>query len=490
MAIVPLFGSGTKGKSANVTSQRRINLYAERSDDKAQTVYYSRPGLSPALFTQTTGATDGSPVRGMIAVNRVVNPGLATQQTIDVVIGAQGAYSFATVNNPTRTLPSYPTVTLQTASGPVVFADDGLSVIGVDGTSAYVAVYSVGSYSLTDMETIPVSTFPYGARTICSIAGRFVVENPTYPGRFYWSGLQDYSAWDALDYATAETVPDVLSGVYSFRGELLLFGTKSIEFWAPTGDTSVFARVGGAAAPWGLVSYGTIQPVEDTLFFVGRRGGEIEVCALSGYNAQAVSTPDVEYDINNNAGGPMSALTLRSGGHTFYVLNLSGKTWAYDVNSGQWDEWQTDGGRFSGQYTVVAYGFAIVSDYRGYSFWGVDPDAYTDCDEAMTREITSRHVFADLDRIGVAKLQLDMETGVGLEEGQGSDPQIMLQVSKDGGHTFGNELWASLGALGQYAKQVVWRRIGMARDMVFRFRVTDPVKVVFINAGLQIDKGE
>jgi hypothetical protein len=500
MPTVPLFGIGTQGKSANVSAQRRINLYVESygggADDKAPLVLYSRPGLSPRLFTEG-GRVPPYPVRGMISVNVVIDPGQATQHATDFLLMAQGGYevhatsldeavSYGYANPPSPNTPA-----LVTDSGPVVFADNGVEVVCVDGRSAYYGQYASAGIptNLIDMATdlVPVADFPYGARTICSLAGRFIAENPSYPGRFYWSGLLDYSAWDPLDYATAETVPDVLSGVYAFRGELLLFGSKSLEFWAPTGGTDVFARVGGTAAPWGLVTYQSIQPVDDTLFFAGRRGGEIEVCALSGYNVSIVSTPDVEYDINRTPTG-LTALTLRSGGHSFYVLNTNDKTWAYNTSSGEWSEWQTDGGRFAGQYAAMFNGVQVVSDYRSKNCYGLDPDAYDDNGEPMLREVQTRHLSADLDRLTLWEVALDVETGVGLSEGQGSDPQVMLQVSRDGGHTFGVELWQSLGALGQYAKRVIWRRLGRARDLVLRFRVTDAVKVVILGASIRVEK--
>jgi hypothetical protein len=33
---------------------------------------------------------------------------------------------------------------------------------------------------------------------------------------------------------------------------------------------------------------------------------------------------------------------------------------------------------------------------------------------------------------------------------------------------------------------VTWKRLGRSRDFVFRFRVTDPVKVVIIGAALRL----
>ena len=75
-----------------------------------------------------------------------------------------------------------------------------------------------------------------------------------------------------------------------------------------------------------------------------------------------------------------------------------------------------------------------------------------------------------------------MEAGVGLQMGQGRDPQIMLQVSKDGGHEWGNEQWRGFGAVGKYIARAKWNRLGRARDWLCRFRITDPVKTVFIAA--------
>jgi hypothetical protein len=86
-------------------------------------------------------------------------------------------------------------------------------------------------------------------------------------------------------------------------------------------------------------------------------------------------------------------------------------------------------------------------------------------------------------------LQLDCETGVGLISGQGSTPQVMLRFSDDGGHTWSNERWVSMGAIGTYASRAIWRRLGMTtelRDRVYEVSGTDPVKLVIIGAELAV----
>ena len=102
---------------------------------------------------------------------------------------------------------------------------------------------------------------------------------------------------------------------------------------------------------------------------------------------------------------------------------------------------------------------------------------------SITRQMTSRHVF-DQTYVGLGTLELDFERGIGLVSGQGSDPMVGLEVSKDGGKTWGQELWRSMGKIGKYLNRTYWNRIGTSRDTVFRWTITDPVKVVLTGAWL------
>ena len=127
------------------------------------------------------------------------------------------------------------------------------------------------------------------------------------------------------------------------------------------------------------------------------------------------------------------------------------------------------------------------ADYENGKLYKIDPDEYTDDGKAIAREFVSRHQSVG-DFTHMPELWIEMESGVGLQAGQGTDPQIMMQISRDGGHTWGNELWRSFGRVGQYAFRAVWRRLGRSRDWVFKFRVTDPVKVVFVAAWGRVTK--
>lgn len=101
----------------------------------------------------------------------------------------------------------------------------------------------------------------------------------------------------------------------------------------------------------------------------------------------------------------------------------------------------------------------------------------------------SPHVSDEQFWFYVSHFQLDLETGLGRTTGQGIDPQIMLQYSDDGGHTWSNELWVSAGVRGAYAWRAIWRRLGRSRDRVWRVTMSDPVPWRLLDAYVSVDKG-
>jgi hypothetical protein len=82
------------------------------------------------------------------------------------------------------------------------------------------------------------------------------------------------------------------------------------------------------------------------------------------------------------------------------------------------------------------------------------------------------------------RLQIDMETGVGLLAGQGANPVALLDWSDDGGKTWSNKHSASMGRMAEARTRVRWNRLGRARDRVYRLTITDPVPRVIIGAAL------
>ena len=137
-------------------------------------------------------------------------------------------------------------------------------------------------------------------------------------------------------------------------------------------------------------------------------------------------------------------------------------------------------------------GEIVVGDYDNGNLYAFDLDVYADNGNPQKWLRSWRALSSDqntLKRTAQHSLQLDCETGVGLATGQGSNPQAMLRWSDDGGHTWSNEHWTSMGAIGSFGTRAIWRRLGMTekiRDRVYEVSGTDPVKVAIVGAELSI----
>lgn len=371
---------------------------------------------------------------------------------------------------------------LVSSAGRVGMTDNGTQLLIVDGTAGY--IYNV----LTGVFSTIGAPFPNGATTCTFLNGYFIV-NRAGTGQFWWSNVYDGLTWNALQFATAESNPDNLIAVAADHGELLLFGDATIEFWGASLDSSVWRRIGGAGIEWGLPAPWSLAKFGDgEIFLAKNRMGQFQVVVMSGYQVQPVSTPEVTKSLNDrtNIAGA-TAYSYLLDGHPFYQINFSDKSYLYDGLSDAWSEVSTGAvpARHLGEIRFELQSVPYVSDYRTGKLYKVDASAYTDNGDTIIREWITRHTFSDLDYISISELQVEFEAGVGLNTGQGLNPQCMLQVSKNGGHSWGNERWQSMGAQGAYTWRSVWYLLGVARDWLFKFRISDPVKVVVIN-GLMV----
>ena len=190
------------------------------------------------------------------------------------------------------------------------------------------------------------------------------------------------------------------------------------------------------------------------------------------------------------------AYTYQQDGHAFYVLIFptANTTWVYDVATNAWHErasWSN--GKFERHRSNCQMSFnneIIVGDYENSKLYAFDLNDYAD-DDQIQKWLRSWRALPtgqnNLKRTAQHSMQLDCETGVGLNDGQGYIPQAMLRWSDDGGHTWSNEHWSSMGKIGQSGHRTFWRRLGMTqkiRDRVYEISGTDPVKIAILGAEL------
>jgi hypothetical protein len=146
---------------------------------------------------------------------------------------------------------------------------------------------------------------------------------------------------------------------------------------------------------------------------------------------------------------------------------------SYDTNG-------TPLGRWRGNCAIEAYGKVLIGDAFSGKIGYLDDTVLTEFGDTFYSSATSPPYHAGDKALFHSNLTIDMETGVGLSSGQGSDPQIMLEISDDGGVTWGSvQPWAAMGAQGAYKTWVRWHRLGRTErggTRVYRTTVSDPVK--------------
>jgi hypothetical protein len=236
--------------------------------------------------------------------------------------------------------------------------------------------------------------------------------------------------------------------------------------------------------------------VDQTIIFLAQtRSGAVQAAQIVGYNINIISDADVESIWNSfSVTSDAVALTYQRDTHKFYQLTFptANRSFLFDCSTRLWSDVQTGTttGRHTANLSTVFNGETILSDYAQGLLYSQSDTVYTDNLTPIVREIVTRHVLSNFNRVRPSLLYVDMETGVGLQTGQGSAPMVMLQHSRDNGRTWSGERWSSLGQAGNYLARVSWRRFGSARDHVWKLRMSDPVKFVITEGAIKIAERE
>lgn len=453
---VPFGTMAYQSRSTPWDGQRLINWYPEtapaQADSKTPVVLLPRPGETLAALI--AGTARGNILTGekiytvYSGVFYRVDPDL-TVTNLGIVDGGPNQVSIAS-------------------------STDQITI--VVEPNAWVYTISTGVFvQITDPD------FP-GSKWVAQINGYFVHVLPGNSGEFFLSNLGDGTQFDSLDFATAELSDDPLLAAVSDHNELWLFGARSIEPWGNIGGSAFpFAPIQstkierGTSAPFSIVS------VDNTLTWIG---DDRIVYRANGYTPTRISTHAIEktlYDTQDLSDVQGSVHIID--GHTFYMLRKPNYwTLLYDAATTTWHEYQTFGMNYWTEgFPIFAYDQWFVGGDAG-NLYKLDLNAATDAGTVIRFEAISPPLHAATANVIMSRLQVDVQSGMGLNDGQGSDPQAMLSWSDDGGRTWSNEHWRSMGKIGEYRRRVTWRRLGKFYQRVFKFAVTDPIRPVVLAA--------
>lgn len=469
----PFVGAAYSARSSNFDSQRCVNLYPELSGSgtsKSVAMLVGTPGL--LLWAGLAEST----VRGFLRFDA---------QTLIAVVGG-AVYKI----NPSAVATNIGSVLAGVT--PVSMASNGSVVmVGTGGTDGYFINPTLGT--TTQIADPDFS----GAGNVSYIDGYFLWNVPNTQ-RFQISQVFG-TAIAPLDFASAEGAPDKIVASIVDHREVWLLGENSVEVFNNTGNADFpFERIQGAFLETGCIAPNSPAKLDNSIVWLAKddRGHGTVVRAV-GYTPQIISTRAVEYAIAKYANiDDAIGFSYSQEGHLFYVLIFptGDATWVYDSSTTEWHEraWRnTDGTyrRIRANCQVEFAGKTLVGDWENGNIYQWDLNTYSDNGVALVRIRQCPHLNATYFYQFFSRLQVDFETGVGLNTGQGSDPQTMLQWSDDGGHTWSNEMLCTIGKIGEYKARAAWRRLGKSRDRVFRVSVSDPVKVIMIGAAVDVEQG-
>ena len=368
-------------------------------------------------------------------------------------------------------------------SGRVSMASNGTKLaIVVPGGNAY--QFDSGTSTITQVTDPDYIT----ADTVVFKDGYYVY-TASDGSVFFNSALNDPLTFDALDFGTAEINPDRIISAHVNHNELFILGEETIEVFQNIGGSGFpFQRIQGANIQKGCYAKFSTIEFDNTFMFVG--GGVNEKAAIwrvvSSQAAVKISTDAMDNAIQKFTDDEIAlafSYTFTINGQfivafTFESDTIPDVTFCYNGTSKRWFQMQSGiaDNKWRVNAVVQAYGKILCSDTEDGRLGYLD-DVYTEYGETIYQERTSQPYIIDGSSQYWSENELFMETGVGLTSGQGSDPQIRMSYSDDGGRTFSAEKSRSFGKIGEYGKRIVWRRLGRVPfNRVVRFVNTDPVK--------------
>lgn len=338
----------------------------------------------------------------------------------------------------------------------------------VDGSNGYILTLATN--------TLAQITSPgwRGSYSISFLDGYSILVAPD-TDQFYITQIDDSSTLDALDFSSADAQPDNVLLSLVLHRELILMGVYTTEIWLNSGGALFpFQRYNSAQIDVGIVGKDAAVVASDSIFWIGQtRTGSGIVYQMLGHAPVRKSTRAIEQLLKKSTDISQATMwTYQVDGHEFIAINAPGltTTLVYDAAMEQWHEraeWYDGWAPFRATTVCYVNGGQYAGDAAG-NLYRLDQAVYTYGSSPLVRERTWPHaVTSSMQPITFYGVELACTTGYG--------GNVSLEMSNDGGFTFGPKLLRSLGAAGRWMQRIRWLGLGTAYDRVFRIRCSDAV---------------
>jgi hypothetical protein len=472
---VPFVGASNSPRSRSAAFERTLNCYLEmqgKGDNARPVALYGMPGLI-LRATLASGAHRGA-------------------------VESDGFAYFVAGSHIYRMAPDFTVVdcgAITTSTGRVGIASNGLEVIVVDGVKGWIVTGTL-------LSEIIDPDFPNGVTGAMALDSFFLVFGDGSQ-KLYWSeNPLSGTAWNGLDFASAEGSPDDIVGGVADHRQAWFIGSDSGEVFDNTGNADQpFQRSGSTFLEHGTVSAWTVQSFDNTVVWLSRNeDGQGIFLRTQGGNPARFSNHALEFALSQYATlDDAFAFVFQMQGHNFYVVSFptADATWCFDAATGEWYEWgwrnpvdNTDHRHRAAVHVFLA-GKHLVGDWQTGKVYSLEMDAYTDAGDPIRRLRRTQTLGDSRKRLFFSNLVLDMETGVG--NADEPDPKVMLRYFDDDGRNPSDERQRGMGKAGEYGVLVRFpgglgsTRPGKGR--LWEVSCTDPVKFALFGADVDVVKG-
>ena len=314
-------------------------------------------------------------------------------------------------------------------------------------------------------------------------------------GRFFWSAVDDATDISALDFAEAEGNPDGCVRIIEHLQEIWVFGTASIEVWFDDGTSLV--RRGSTVIPKGALVKHAIAKLDMDLFWIG---DDMVVYAARGYGFERISHYGVERSIRDTVDkSDIVGWTYQKEGSSFYVLSGPDWTWRFNrtlsrkIGKPIWTErfsYDHDG-RWRAEYAVQYNNEWIIGNNADDGLYRLSHEAFDESGQFIVWRLRSAPLHAYPNCIAIDRLHLDFVTGIGRlsNDPHISEPKVGLRWSDDGGRSWSNQLFESLGKRGEYKTRVTFDSLGITgrTGRMFEVEISSPVVRSLMYAAIEGD---
>lgn len=494
MANFPIFSGYDKQSNVVFNGQDVINLFlVESVNGKKKLAYLNTPGLAVAEVVQP----GNEPARELFVLNE-------ESREMYGVFGSS-VYRFDADLVPTFL------GSMGSSSGYVSITANNNHQIGfVDGQTGY--TYNTDTNVFAQITSPGFPPLPLNAGYLDGYT--IIPSGESVSAQV--SAFNDMTQWSSLDNVLIQSYQGTNVGVGVVNRRVFFFKTQSTDVWYNAGQADFPLRPDrNLLFNFGALCTSSIRSGFGYLFWLANDSDGVgSVMMTQGQAPVRVSNDAIDNLIASfTRPEDMDAYIYKENGRIFYQMSWTTDdvTLFFDVNLRAWYRKEMlksipipgvpNSGKvrhvsnchvyFNGQHLVGSYKNSILYDMsRAY------PD---NAGEPMKREFVTEHIFdqESYNMQQIDKIQLDMQQGLG-ESGEGTgiyddsnddpliNPQVWLALSRDGGLSYGNEMPAPIGKIGERRTRTLWRKKGQARDIVGRFRIYVPLNDICI-LGASID---